>query len=88
VQNMIWYHRRSSIEWKEFRVLIIKSHPFCVICHDTENLVVHHIEKTGPDFDEYLNPCNVVVLCKKCHYISHADYLEQIRVVKSGFSND
>jgi 5-methylcytosine-specific restriction endonuclease McrA len=84
---VIWFNR-SSFEWKEFRESIIKSHPFCIICHETKDLAVHHIEKTGNNFDEYLKPQNVVVLCKKCHFASHFDELEQIRVIRSGFSND
>jgi len=45
------------------RVAKLKECPFCVLCHTTDDLELHHIDPKGPSTLD-----NLVVVCSKCHF--------------------
>jgi hypothetical protein len=60
----IW---RNEVFIRQLKDNQLHKENFCEICHETENLVGHHIlpQKLYPEFA--LDPINGVILCSKCH---------------------
>lgn len=65
--------RWDSKEWKDNRERVLKKNKRCMGCGSEENLVIHHPKKGYNSYVhyEYLNMEDVIVLCRRCHYLEH-----------------
>lgn len=75
-KNKIRKYRQELLERKRFgdtRETILKRfNNACVVCGNTEQLVIHHKDHVGRNSDKPNNdPDNLTVLCRACHMIHH-----------------
>ena len=64
----LWGQTRRSPEWGPFRDRIVRENPFCAGCSKQTSLEVHHITPFHVRPDLEVDPANVMVLCRDCHW--------------------
>lgn len=65
--------KRTRIGNKDKDLILKRDNYACVVCSCTESLEVHHIMPLrGSTIKELDEECNLVSLCKDCHYLAHS----------------
>lgn len=54
-------------EWRDIRVLVLRSSPFCVKCTSNYSIDVDHIIDLKDAPERALDITNLQALCKSCH---------------------
>lgn len=57
-----------SWRWAALRDATIKASPECACCVGKKRLTVHHIVPVHVDRTRELEPSNLIVLCRRCHF--------------------
>lgn len=59
---------RSS-GWVKLERETVEGHPFCSCCGRTSELQVHHLEPFHLAPERELDPTNLIVVCRWCHWL-------------------
>jgi 5-methylcytosine-specific restriction endonuclease McrA len=51
--------------------ILERDNSMCVLCSSSSNLHCHHIVSVMDNPHLLLEPTNLVILCKECHYKAH-----------------
>ena len=80
---------RSTREYREWRVQIIRRDKCCVICGSRKQRQVHHMNDATYHPDERLDLENGVTLCYECHMNFHNNFKRSSRqkCTKYDFNN-
>lgn len=70
------YHWKFQSVVKE----LLDENKECFICRTKKDLDIHHIKQCKSYNEEFHNPNNLVVVCRKCHHDYHVQYPEQVNV--------
>ena len=77
--------------WKEEKNKIIDENSKCYFCNSKKDLVIHHTTKNYNkyNFSKYaeLKDKNIIILCKKCHFIFHKYNKRLCQVCKKNYHN-
>ena len=68
------YNIHKGKYYYEFQNTIRKLKKECFICGTKENIEPHHIKRVKAGKQEYKNPENIVMLCRKHHKRYHNKY--------------
>jgi len=50
-------------------IILDRDNYCCQLCNTTKLLQLHHILPVKSNYDEVLNPLNMIILCKNCHLV-------------------
>jgi len=71
---------RNSRKWKETKEKVIKRDGYrCVICGQSDDLAVHHINDASYHPNQRYLIDNCVTLCRECHTNFHTNFKKSFR---------
>jgi hypothetical protein len=68
------YNDRMTVEYSNWRKIILQRDGCCQICGDTKKLVAHHLDCYIQHPEKRTSPENGVCLCETCHICFHIEY--------------